>query len=353
MTGLFKIATLSACLAALMLASGCSTTQKTSKIETPREASETPRQSEESAPAQNQQTQSSGSSASRPQSNQGPETASHSSQTEPSTKSQTASTATSTPETELDKARENVRVSQATYDHVAAELKQLKASGNATPEVVREYETYLNRVEAMANENREILQRMESAYQRRNQASSSQDEAAAQRPAGTLIPEQGMQTEVAALDRQLNESLAAFDEKLLNEMENIRTSSAGRMRSLAEEAAAASKRIHENNAAAEGSSQEASGSQGTEGSNKAKQSGGERTETGETTTAGGTDRHDRSQPGYKQNLPSSERQPEEVSTQDDDIVARQLREAAEKETDPELKAKLWKEYEEYKKSRRE
>jgi hypothetical protein len=30
-------------------------------------------------------------------------------------------------------------------------------------------------------------------------------------------------------------------------------------------------------------------------------------------------------------------------------VARQLREAAEKETDPVLKEKLWKEYEEYKK----
>ena len=37
--------------------------------------------------------------------------------------------------------------------------------------------------------------------------------------------------------------------------------------------------------------------------------------------------------------------------EDDDIVARQLREAAENETDPELKAKLWKEYEEYKKSK--
>jgi hypothetical protein len=36
---------------------------------------------------------------------------------------------------------------------------------------------------------------------------------------------------------------------------------------------------------------------------------------------------------------------------DDDIVARQLREAAENETDPELKEKLWKEYEEYKKSK--
>jgi hypothetical protein len=33
---------------------------------------------------------------------------------------------------------------------------------------------------------------------------------------------------------------------------------------------------------------------------------------------------------------------------DDDIVARQLREAAENETDPELKAKLWQEYRRYK-----
>jgi hypothetical protein len=40
-----------------------------------------------------------------------------------------------------------------------------------------------------------------------------------------------------------------------------------------------------------------------------------------------------------------------VDYEDDDIVARQLREAAENETDPELKKKLWKEYEEYKKSK--
>ena len=44
---------------------------------------------------------------------------------------------------------------------------------------------------------------------------------------------------------------------------------------------------------------------------------------------------------------SRERAPD-YATEDDDIVARQLREAAEKETDPELKEKLWKEYEEYK-----
>ena len=35
---------------------------------------------------------------------------------------------------------------------------------------------------------------------------------------------------------------------------------------------------------------------------------------------------------------------------DDDIVARQLREAAMKETDPELRERLWEEYRQYKKS---
>ena len=43
------------------------------------------------------------------------------------------------------------------------------------------------------------------------------------------------------------------------------------------------------------------------------------------------------------------REPQRQIEYDDDIVARQLREAAEKETDLELKEKLWQEYEEYKK----
>jgi hypothetical protein len=38
------------------------------------------------------------------------------------------------------------------------------------------------------------------------------------------------------------------------------------------------------------------------------------------------------------------------SGENDDLVARQLREAAEKETDPELREKLWKEYIDYKNS---
>ena len=49
---------------------------------------------------------------------------------------------------------------------------------------------------------------------------------------------------------------------------------------------------------------------------------------------------------------SGERKDVPPTSDDDDIVARQLREAAEKETDPELRAKLWKEYEDYKKGQR-
>jgi hypothetical protein len=45
---------------------------------------------------------------------------------------------------------------------------------------------------------------------------------------------------------------------------------------------------------------------------------------------------------------SSQPGKEELEIGDDDIVARQLREAAEKETDPELKKKLWEEYRKYK-----
>lgn len=40
----------------------------------------------------------------------------------------------------------------------------------------------------------------------------------------------------------------------------------------------------------------------------------------------------------------------DLSTNDDDIIAKQLREAAEQETDPEIKEKLWEEYQKYKQS---
>ena len=53
-------------------------------------------------------------------------------------------------------------------------------------------------------------------------------------------------------------------------------------------------------------------------------------------------------PGSPQSPGKTSAPPGTPDGSDDDVVARQLREAAEKETDPELKKKLWEEYRKYK-----
>jgi len=101
-------------------------------------------------------------------------------------------------------------------------------------------------------------------------------------------------------------------------MDAIRDDSAEKMRDLAQDAAEAAKRLREKgvdvNTSAKGSK--------TASTDSSRQSGQ------------GSSREEQGRAG----------------SEDDDIVARQLREAAENETDPELKEKLWKEYDEYKKN---
>lgn len=254
---------------------------------------------------------------------------------------------------ELERARETLKISQSTRDRIADELTDLKTSGKASPEVLSAYETYLARVQELVDENQKVLAQMEAAYsthQTRPQA------AAAGVPAipGASPPSAGAGEDPAdrlkALDRQFNESLAAFDELLLKELRLIQAASAKRMQGLAEAAAEAGRQAGEKgqgaSSAEKGSTAETEGS-GTEGTGSEKAGAG----TGQAKTSEG-----RGKPGGAAGsgqgaggwgAPPSSYTP----SPDDDIVARQLREAAEKETDPELKAKLWKEYEAYKKSR--
>ncbi len=157
------------------------------------------------------------------------------------------------------------------------------------------------------------------------------------------------------LDRQFNESLAGFDEMLLKELRLIQAASTKRMKGLAEAAADAGRQAGEKgggaSSAEKGSTAETEG-RGTEGGGSEK--GGAGTEQAKTSEGrgkpGGAAGAGQGAGGWGSGgsgAPPSSYTP----SPDDDIVARQLREAAEKETDPELKAKLWKEYEEYKKSR--
>ncbi len=244
----------------------------------------------------------------------------------------------------LAEARDNLRISQETERRIAGELEALKASGSASEEAVKDYESYLKSVEAMTAENRKIVEKMEAAYARNASTGEMANQPSARGGDANPefeIPEENTVDQVAALDRQLDSSLAKFDGMLLQEMDEIRAGSSNRLRDLAEEAADAARRLREQGyETGAGSSQRSGENQSAE--RTASQTGSEGKRTGNETAA-----RDESRKGGEG---SSGRDQRRASYEDDDIVARQLREAAEKETDPELKKKLWKEYEEYKKS---
>jgi len=261
------------------------------------------------------------------------------------------------PPEDLQRARENLKLSEQTRDRIAAEVAALEASGKASADVVTAYRAYLARVQEMVVEHQGLVAQMEaatSAHRARSEA------AAAGAAAGSLPPPPaGSAADPAGrlqdLDRQFNESLAAFDEMLLKELRLIQAASAKRMKGMAEAAAAAGREASEKGR--EGSSAER-GAAGETGSGSAEGSGRDagaagagRAETsGGRGTAGDAAGAGSQPPGGWGPGGTGAQTGSYTPDPDDDIVARQLREAAEKETDPELKAKLWKEYEEYKKS---
>ena len=252
-------------------------------------------------------------------------------------------TAGESAETKLEEARENLRISRETEKRIAAELEQLKESGNASEEAVRDYETYLKSVAAMTAENRKIVEQMEAAYAGKSSGKTGSNEL--DKMADPDIPEEQATDEVAVLDRQLNASLAKFDGMLLKEMDEIRAGSSEKLQDLAAEAAEAAKRLRE-----KGLDVDTSGSKSSDGSQE-DQEDSQADDRKKESTAGRKGSETASRDGSRKGGegPSSTDQ-RRRDYEDDDIVARQLREAAENETDPELKEKLWKEYEEYKKS---
>ena len=249
----------------------------------------------------------------------------------------------------LEQAREKLQTSRETEKRIASELEQLKKSGDASAEAIKDYEDYLSRVRAMTTENRKIVAQMEAAYDRQTPGETRSNSAGSNeldKMADPNIPEEQTVDEVTALDKEFNESLARFDDKLLREMDAIRAGSAKKLQDLAQEAADAAKRLRDKgvdvDTAGSESSREADAQKETsESSRETEATGG----TADTETAS----RDGSRQGGKG---SSADDRHRTDYEDDDIVARQLREAAENETDPELKEKLWKEYEEYKKSGR-
>ena len=175
--------------------------------------------------------------------------------------------------------------------------------------------------------------------------------------APVAIDQAGEQTvveQIAVLDAELSAGLGEFDEMLLHEQERVRAATpmqdaAGGVGGGAGDAGTAEGAEGEGG---DGSGESGSGSEGaeSEGGDGSGESGsgseGADGDDGGVSRDGGAGRGARQQ-GGRQGAPA-----DIPDGSDDDVVARQLREAAEKETDPELKKKLWEEYRKYKQGTR-
>lgn len=261
-------------------------------------------------------------------------------------------------ESALESARKELRISLAAEERIYFELEKLKKSGDVSPDILKDYNTYLNRVRAMVAENRRKVAKLEALQAKYNtqkathRVSSSQDTSAIPDPS---IPEEQVVDELTVLDRRLDSSLAEFDEMLLKELDLIQAKSSEKMHDLTQEAESAAQRLREkgieidtdSETKADESHQESSGESKEAKKEKSAEETGKESDSNEIKDDSTLTTQDKSREGTE----DSRRHPKHrYDPKDDDIVARQLREAAEKESDPELKEKLWKEYEQYKKN---
>ena len=141
-----------------------------------------------------------------------------------------------------------------------------------------------------------------------------------------------MVKKTAAMVGQFNDSLGEFDEKLLREQDRVK----------------ARKPLPTSANSAGGGA--VGGSDGEAGGESAQDSAdGETEHEGQQSDQQGSDQTATGARGTSSRGKQSTAPPDIPDGSDDDVIARQLREAAEKEMDPELKKKLWEEYRRYKK----
>lgn len=256
----------------------------------------------------------------------------------------------------LEQARANLRISQATEERISSELEQLRHSGKATPEMLKDYETYLDRVQAMVTENQKIVDDMEAAYARFQKSAKTTGCSHSIQPEEnpyTNVPAGEEPDELAVLDRELSDSLAEFDEMLLKELDDIRAKSENSMKTITDEAAEAAERLREKgvdvSSSEDGGTDEQAQKSPSEEDTTDREKGEDEAEQGGSYSKVPVTESRDDPTRSDDDATHGKRDNQAGSAQDDDIVARQLREAAEKETDPELKKRLWKEYEDYKK----
>jgi hypothetical protein len=240
---------------------------------------------------------------------------------------------------------EQLRLDHAAWTAAERDFHARRENGTLVGAEASDYATYVARLQRHVAEDCAALS--EAGVSAPSDMSCPQFEATVSTRSATIdqTAEQSREERIASLDSELAGGLADFDELLLREQERVKA------------AAPRSPSGGGNGTGAGGTGGDGNGG-GGEGSTGIDRAAGE-TEVGDASAANGGKPQaggsvDRSIAGagsgpVKTPQNGATSQPPGIPDgSNDDVVARQLREAAEKETDPELQKKLWEEYRKYK-----
>ncbi len=239
-------------------------------------------------------------------------------------------------------------------ERVRARLQALRRSPQANPEEIAEHQRYLDRLESQI-----AARRQASGSGKTTRPGAARTRPVVPRlgsaPRVVVVPETTERDDIATLDTKLNMSLGIFDDMLLQEVETL---SEGSRRGTPDGGADGRGTAGAGGTAGEGTSDTgSSASAGTDesrrraGTSPSGTTGTGEGEQGTETGVGATVMKDGTGGRGAQGDTSGRRgkpPPDIPDGSDDDVVARQIREAAENETDPALREKLWDEYRMYK-----
>lgn len=261
---------------------------------------------------------------------------------------------------ELQAAREELRLRAETERRMRGDFETLLAGGKMTATEVSDFEDYLVSLSMLVEQQRRAVAKLEGVDPEQGSAPLPAD----------FNRGQTDKEKIASLDAELGTSLSAFDEKLLREQKELSEKSRA-----ASTSATGGDQANPDTASKEGgegqgqgsdaqSAEESGKSGGESGSagadGQSGQESGKQGEPGEPGEAGEAARKGQEGgeqvasaggPGDAGGQVGNTNVPADIPDgKDDDVVARQLREAAENEQDPELREKLWDEYRRYKAS---
>ena len=162
--------------------------------------------------------------------------------------------------------------------------------------------------------------------------------------------ERTAEEQVAALDEMLMAGLGEYDERLLREQERIKAATPNDNSGSGGDGGGMGGEGGDGSGDGSGDGDASNSTDGEADGQSGNNSGGAAGNNSESGTTGGQPQGGAvdSSEGSGDTGSDSEQPADVGDGSDDDVVARQLREAAENETDPELKAKLWDEYRRYK-----